>query len=241
MSNALLRLVVLVTFAIVLLHAPGCGRHYRVDPILRTDRDAPGTWRTKSPIGNGEHEYLNPLTYNPDGHAQSLYQRATGTGEAARSARNRLQNAIIALSVRGVSGHLAQLKAAENNVNLVLGAATLALSGAASVSPTMMSQSLAAAASGTEGARGLVNEQVLRDALGESIIGAIYADRTHFLDSVILPRQKLSVTDYDVDAALRDAVIYHDKGSFYHGLRQARRAIELHNARLESAADVGDE
>ena len=118
--------------------------------------------------------YINPYTYNPaamtnygdrklhDFHT-SLYQLAvngdTNTptdvvsrDERRRYYRNELQNALFQTIKESTAQHLSERKSTENNANLLLGAATLGLAGAAAVASGTAARSLAAAATGAAGA-----------------------------------------------------------------------------------------
>ena len=236
----------------------GCASNYKVRPVTDTSRLETEPWVWKKWLGylgvdgpQTRGEYLNPYTYNPSSvhssgskkktnhRANSLYTQAVSGpgGEARRQARNQLQNAILVLSDNATAKHLAGLKAAENAANLILGGAAIGLSSGASVAAVNAAKALSVASAGAGGFRGLVNEQLYRDALGETIVRAIETDRAQFLASIIVPNQKRPVADYDVAAALREANEYHHRGSFYHGLALVRESAEKANAEAKEKAD----
>jgi hypothetical protein len=235
-----------VSLGASLLFLAGCGTAYRVTPITSTRYASPETW-TERPhwyergYRLDRNIYLNPYTYNPRNtkliaganaagdRATSFYGIASDPAQAgtdaARIARNQLQNAIMRVSDQMTAAHLSELKSTENNGNILLGATTLGLTGGASVAGAATAKALAAAATGTGGARELFNNQVYRNALVETLIGAIEADRITF-GGQIRAKQAKPIADYDVEAALRNACEYHLRGSFYHGLALIREAAE---------------
>jgi hypothetical protein len=235
------------TFSIIAVCAilTGCGTAYRVAPITGT-KDSTQVWgEYPHPIPdtllNPFHKVqpdvlLNPYEYNPTStnkNEPSLYYRASHPKDSeltnaicdATMARNQLQNAMLRISDESTALYLAKVKAAENNGNLFLGAATLGLSGGASVAGSATAKALAAAATGTGGARELFNDQIFRNALVETMVAAIEADRAQFKQQII-SNQSQPIYKYDVEAAIQDANEYHLKGSFYHGLDLIRSAAE---------------
>jgi hypothetical protein len=139
--------------------------------------------------------------------------------------RNELQNAILQAIDESTEQQLAELKATENNVNLLLGGATLGLAGGASVAAAQTAKALAAAAAGTAGARSLVNEQIYRNTFVESVISLVTKDQSDFL-AIIRQRQTNSIYDYTVEGAIMDAREYEERGSFYNGLALLQQAVQ---------------
>lgn len=220
------------------LSLASCAEQYTVDPIISTERgtnpvdleQGKVAWKekSKSVLSGAPSWVINPYSYQPPGWPQAPYAIAVGTqfsSEERRTARNALQDALINVSADNTSIHLAGLRAAESNINVFLGAAGIGLSGGAAVATGAAAQALAAAATGMQGARALVNEQVYRNALTESIIRLIEADRAATLVD-IHRKQAEPIGLYGVEAAIADANIYHLKGSFYHGLALLRAAAE---------------
>lgn len=212
----------------------GCGQDYRVSPLMSFDRgldqnlakEGQVPWQTKS-WGRPAHYVINPYSYQPLG-GTSLYKIAAtqdNDAEKRRQARNELQDAMIWVSDEVTASHLAAVRATETNMNLALGAAGIGLTGGAAVAGEAAAAALAAAATGVQGTRALVNEQVYRNALTESIIRLITADR-EVTRQQIRTRQTLPISLYSVEAAIADANVYHLKGSFYHGLALLNAAAE---------------
>lgn len=223
----------------------GCSSLYKPDPILITAYKDTFPWEGTRFLSLGEKGvYLNPYTYNPGDTATgtvSLWKIATDNNKAAKdrvAARNLLQNAVLRISDQVTAHHLAKLKGYENNTNLILGSAALGLTGGAAVAGEAAAKALAVAATGVVGARELFNDQVFRNALIETIIAAIEADRSKYLEDVIHAGQKKPIEEYDVEAALKDANEYHFRGSFYHGLGLVRDAAEKENNRKREALEA---
>jgi hypothetical protein len=216
----------------------GCGAAHKVNPITKDD-DKTTVWLAcpTTPLCtfwlDEEIEYINPYTYNPtcrnDNTAcDSFYKIATDTkkdGTEREQARNELQAAMLGVSERAVSKHMADMKATETNVNLLFGAATSALTGGATVAGEVTARTLTAAATGTNAARSLFTEQVYRNALTDTLISAIQTDRKYMREQ-IEARRKLPIDQYDVESAIMDAKLFHEQGSFYHGLSLIKEASE---------------
>ena len=151
----------------------------------------------------------------------------TGLTDADRKYyRDELQNALLQTIKESTEQHLSELKSTENNGNLLLGAATIGLAGGASVASSATAKALAAAASGTAGARSLFNDQVYRNTFVESTIALIEDDQAKFLASLRTNQQTQSIHEYTVEAAIMDAKEYEARGSFYHGLALLQQAVQ---------------
>jgi hypothetical protein len=212
----------------------GCSRAYRVDPVLSDVEpfyDGTRPWMITSPVpGRGDVRVIDPYRYAPAGEREPLFRIASGfasgfTGDQQKLARNRLQEAIVSASDQSVSAHLSGLRATETGFSTLLGASALALSGAASVSSAGGAQALAAAATGLGGTRAMVNEEVYRNALSESIVSLIETDRARKLAQMRTHQQE-PIETYTVERAIADAQAYHQAGSAYAGFALARSVIE---------------
>lgn len=239
------------------LAAGGCSNtRYRVPQILRSDGefekltmpkfvDAPDSGADSN--SSSRIEIMNPYTYNPSrAGVTDTNQRGTPLYEIASSysgndgasrryeARNQLQNAILRLSDQAMSNHLARLKASESFWNNSLGFATLALAAGSAATTGGVATGLAAGATVTSGTRSLINEQEFRNALVESIILLIEKDRQKKLED-IRQSQSLPILKYDVEQAIADAIDYHQRGSFYHGLALLAEAARKSGNELEQS------
>jgi len=161
-----------------------------------------------------------------------------GLYDSPRLARNKLQIAIMGVSERNTAKHLAGVKATQTNLNLLFGLSTAGLAGGGSIAAHATAQALTAAAGGTNAARALVNDQVYRDILIESLINTIKVDRDK-LRQLIEAKMGLSISEYDVEHAIYDALVYHEAGSFYSGLASMREVIEDGNkSRRQNITDA---
>ncbi|MGV3773036.1 MAG: hypothetical protein ACO1QB_09050 [Verrucomicrobiales bacterium] len=235
--------VIALTFAGlgVLSLGTGCGStRYSPRPIVQTTSDYAEPWREKRAWYNFRYDaVINPYTYNPSAardpehdkkiqdRSESYYSLAITEAEPSERARyrNLLQNAMISVSKESTEKHIGELKASDDTGNVLLGGAAIGTAGAASVASQATASALAAASSGLGGARGLYNEQYFRNTVMEALVAAIHADREVFLKE-IEEKQSESIKVYDVEAAIRDAIEYHRRGSFTHGLTLIRRAVE---------------
>jgi hypothetical protein len=241
---------------VILGFTEGCGSVYKVSPIISYDKSAAEPWEDTGWLRKhtvdyvwkfGERETLiNYYTFNPsyiptntspkkldaELRANSLYFKAhlenNTNAENARLARNELQNAIMNVSDGVVSLHLARLKATENNGNMLFGGSAITASSLAAVTTGGTAAAWATAATGSAAARELFSDQVYRNALVETLIAAIEADRDKTRQDILASQSK-SVSEYDVEKALEDACTYHLHGSFYYGLTLIRAAAEEKN------------
>ncbi len=178
-----------------------------------------------------------------------LYEKATGTEEGTSCnrkkenkvltgelgsreiARNELIGTAIMLADSSISKHLGGIKSSEVNFNLLLGAATAGLTGGASVAGEVGARTLSAAATGTNAARGIFNETTFRNALSETLIGAIQTNQIVRRNEIFDKLVSECISTYPVSIALSDVQNYLSQGSFYHGLALIREAAELANSK----------
>lgn len=222
-----------VVFILALTLLSACGRDYRTDPILDFNSQASDY---KNDSLSRQTIRINPYFYGPnDGETKSYYRLSldnfkSGDEEKARYYRNALLEAMIVASDNNTSSHLASLKATQASVNVLFGAAALGLTGGAAVAPAATASALAAASTGVQGARALINEEVYSQAFAESIIMLVTEDRKATAATIRLNYTK-SMTEYPIERAIADVSAYHESGSVYYGLALARQAIEKETIR----------
>ena len=148
--------------------------------------------------------------------------------------RNRLQTIIMQLSDRVCEKHLGDISANASFVNLGFGGLTALFAGTGTVVGGEVAKSaLAAAASIMGTGRALVNEEVYQERLASGIVKAIREDRDNQDQEIKARRWDPATNDiaslavYSVDAAIRDALIYHYSCSFYHGVELLADAAGL--------------
>lgn len=238
----------LLAVAIVGLALGGCAQDYMADPFL--DLTAEHKLLSKdgsTSFGRPAGLVLNPYTYAPRPGEHSYYLIASDpkTDAAARKeARNALIEAMIIASDYNVSIHLADVKSTQSSTNLVFGAVSLGLSGAASVVSGGTSNALAAASTGTQGARALATEQVWRETFAESIVLLVTTKRKE-LAQAIRGNYKDDLVAYPMERGIADVMAYHETGSVYFGLAMAREAIDEKRKEIatetKKAANVGQD
>jgi hypothetical protein len=142
---------------------------------------------------------------------------------------------MMTLSDQIISKHLSGITGLQVEVNTMMGTTAMGLSAAAATAAAPLAGYLAEASTSVGAGQSLINDQVYRDALVQSLVGAIETDRAQ-LASDIHERQQKSTQDYPVEAAIADANDYHQRGSFYHGLVLIRAAAEEANQNRAKAA-----
>ncbi len=248
-------IIPVLVLVLVAFGAAGCSQHYRVDPILSTDKETQTPWEVTSKAeGIGSTvTIMNPYTYRPVRYARksvegdvgtlntwdkrSLYEVAQDWNErdaVRQEARNELQRAIMRLSDEASGVHLAGIRATETNVNLILGATAIGLTGAASVAAAETAKALAAAATGAQGRAGPGQRAGLPQR-PERIDHPPHRGRPRITRVEIEKKWNKSMAEYPVESAISEAMEYHEKSSFYHGLALVRAAAE------EKAKSVDDD
>ncbi|MCH9053272.1 MAG: hypothetical protein IIA72_19805 [Proteobacteria bacterium] len=147
------------------------------------------------------------------------------TDDGKKWLRNRVQERILAASNQACAEFKRELKALDARVNFILGSLTTAVAGAGAIFSGGTSQALSGIASIFSGVRAEFNEdyfkmltiQVITDGLGK---------RRHEIYTKILVNRKNGLTEYPVERAIADAILYHDNCSLVAGLEQAALSIE---------------
>lgn len=233
---------ILVNSILISTVLTGCGTNYRTRSVVNTSRDDKFGWekRSKKPWATEfleKRRFINPYTYGPDGGSsnQSYYFLAYGAIKSTNGSsqnlllaahfRNEMQNAVLSAARQESASHFARVMADENLSNVVLGLATLGLSGGASVAGGTTGRALAAAAAGSEGARGLLNDEIFRGAFIESIIRLCQISQEEHLN-YIRGKQTLGILEYGLEEAISDIREYENRGSFYNGLALLKDAVQ---------------
>ncbi|HMB95890.1 MAG TPA: hypothetical protein VKK61_07620 [Tepidisphaeraceae bacterium] len=206
---------------------------YRSSEIISLRRTSAGIWMEGVPLS----PVLNPYTFNPANEKLPLYLQAQQNNDLGKSARNRLQSAMMTLSDQIVSQQLEKIAGLQVEMNTVLGTSALGLSSGATMASLPLATYLSGSAAALSAAQSSFNEQIYRDAVMQSLVGAIESDRAT-LAADIRQRQSESIDDYSVEAAIEDAIDYHQRGSFYHGLTLIRQAIETSNQERVQQATI---
>lgn len=137
-----------------------------------------------------------------------------------KNIRNRLQTRIMELSDRVCEQHKGDIVANAALINSSLGILTSVLSGTSAIVGGQAAKSaLAAVAAMTNAGRDTISETFYQQRLVDAIIRSIDASREE-MEAIINSKRESSTTanDYNVDEAVRDALLYHQRCSFYHGI-----------------------
>ncbi|MCH7887723.1 MAG: hypothetical protein IIA00_00410 [Proteobacteria bacterium] len=146
-------------------------------------------------------------------------------GDVNKRLRNQVQERILAASNQACAEFKRELKALDARVNFILGALTTATGVAGGIFTGGTSQALSATAGILSGVRAEFNEdyfqmltiQVITDGFGKKR-QEIYKD--------ILANREEGLTEYPVQRAIKDAILYHDNCSLVAGLEQAALSLE---------------
>ena len=170
---------------------------------------------------------INPHQYRLPGDKQSLYLQARDRSDPtnAAAARDALQTMMIQLSDKATARHLARVTGTRINVDLFFGGAALAATGVGAVGSPALARAASATAVGLLGFKSLFGEEVYRNALVHSLVGAIISDRQKIKSDMAASRQKTTLL-YSIDDALEDIRTLHDHGSFYYGLTLIKQDVE---------------
>ena len=133
--------------------------------------------------------------------------------------RNMLQDAILGVSDRVGSAHLASIIGTEDALNLTFGFLDVLFDGLSIVFTPPGTKSALAAVSAIAGtSRSLVNEEIYANIIAPAITKAIESERNNALVDITRRRQE-PITSYTVENAIADAIRYHESWSFYKGLQ----------------------
>ena len=154
----------------------------------------------------------------------------------AERARNALLGFSFSLADKAIANHMGDIKATEIDANVLLGVATSGFSAGATLVSPAAAKTYSAVASSTNATRSLFNESVYRNALSESLIGAVDAELISQKQDILEKLLYNCSDQYPVDIALSDVQRYNNAGSFYNGLALLRTAAEQNSSK--KVADV---
>lgn len=213
---------------------------FRVNPIIYGD----SAERAKA---KEDQDFNAPIVldvYKFPGQEDNI-KTAYNLAVRSKSARNRLQTRIMELSDRVCEQHKGDIVANAALINSSLGVLTSVLSGTSAIVGGQAAKSaLAAVAAMTNAGRDTINETFYQQRLVDAIIRSIDGSRKEMEAIIDSKRQSPTpvddtpngengndkptvkkssdsstvVSDYSVDEAVRDALLYHQRCSFYHGV-----------------------
>ncbi len=173
--------------------------------------------RTAQNAENQTHELV--LTSKADLQSASYPQKPMADDpESCRVMRNALEDEILYRSQQICKKHLSDVLATSSIVNTNLGMAGIIFSTIGAVVGGVQAKSTMSALSGASSAtQNLVNKEIYRDYIVPAILKAISSDRDRKLVDIRSDQSK-DVINYSVSRSIYDAVDYHERCSFAHGL-----------------------
>lgn len=150
--------------------------------------------------------------------------------------RNSVQERILAASQQRCGEYKKFLKQFESDTNFGLGSATTLFAGAGSIfTPLNTVRALSGSAAIISGVRSEFNEDYFASQTVQMLTSGFEAKRTD-LYQAILKRRVQSMTDYPVEAAIKDSIEYHASCSLVTGLEYAALSIDrVNNPGLKGA------
>lgn len=145
-------------------------------------------------------------------------------------ARDRIQERILAASTQRCNAFKSNLQREYSRTNFVLGIGSTISGVVGAVIPGVQASKNLAAASGIfSGARAEWNQAFLSNLAVNVVIDGIEQRQQDVYKHIVLAGQARSIDDYNLEAAIKDALFYHGQCSIMTGLRVASDAIKLAN------------
>ena len=138
--------------------------------------------------------------------------------------RNQIQERILAASNQACGEFKRELKKFDARWNFVLGSATTALAGAGAIF-TGAAAALSGSAAIVSGVRAELNEDYFHTLTIQVITNGFETRRKELYRDILKARNDSS-TDYPVQRAIKDAILYHESCSLVAGLEHAALSIE---------------
>ena len=140
--------------------------------------------------------------------------------------RNSIQERILSASVQRCGEYKNFLKQFDSGTNFFLGSLTTAIAGAGAIFTSLDTvRALSGTAAIISGVRSEFNEDYFSNQTVHVLTNGFESKRDEFYEK-ILNRRNQSITQYPVEAAIKDAIEYHAGCSLVAGLEQAALAIE---------------
>lgn len=154
----------------------------------------------------------------------------SATEAQRRSARNGLQERLLAASQQRCGAFAANLQRTFSRTNFGLGiATTIAGTAGALVNSVGAARSLAGAAGIFSGSRAEFNQDFMSNLAAHVIIDGIQKRRQAVYEQIQNRGQSMDYSAYPVEAAIKDALFYHGECSVVAGFQQASDSIKYAN------------
>lgn len=149
-------------------------------------------------------------------------------GEVPITARNRIQDRVLAASTQRCNAYKAGLQRTFSRTNFGLGVLSTVSGIAGSTIPGVQaSKNLSALAGAFSGARAEWNQSFLANLTVNVIVDGIESKQKETLATITKVEQKKKLTDYSLDAAIRDALQYHGQCTVVTRMQVAANAIRM--------------
>ncbi|MDH4450905.1 MAG: hypothetical protein QE265_09975 [Rhodoferax sp.] len=166
--------------------------------------------------------------------------RADSPHNPKKLQRNAVQDRILGVSTSRCNVFKTYLRRQQSDTNFLLGTATT-ISGVlgAMVDGATASRNLAGAAGIFSGVQAEFNSSYYSNLAAQVIVQGIENHQNRLLTQIIQERQKRSVDDYSMEAAVKDALYFDGTCSTVIGLLEAAESIkEVNNPGLPRAAEI---
>lgn len=194
---------------------------FRVDPVVhRTQQESD---KAKDFPDYFETINLDVYMFNPP-HGINL-KPAYELALTDATARDRLQSEIMTLSDKVCEQHKGDITANNALMNSAFGILTSALAGSAAIVSGTVAQGLAGGATFTNSTRSVIGEEIYQKYIAPAIVKAIEEKRIE-KRSEIMAKNGKTTAEYRVWDAINDAQNYHQRCSFYSGVKSLAEAAE---------------
>jgi hypothetical protein len=170
----------------------------------------------------------------------AAFRESDATPDNKRIHRNSVQDRILGVATSRCNVFKTYLRRQQTEVNFRLGfAATAAGVLGAVMKGVNASRNLAGAAGLFSGTQAEYNQQYFSNLAAHLLIQGIELRQSRMLTSIVKERQSLSVADYSMEAAVKDAILFDGSCSAVTGLMEASESIkEVTNPGLPRAFEI---
>jgi len=226
----------IIVSAVMLLNMTGCCKW----PNLNLNREELTTFGPKPLIDDSFVKIDIALLLNPEGQGIKKNDKLDMKRDKIEKAfiafyknpidqkrrRNSIQERILSASVQRCGEYKNFLKQFDSGTNFFLGSLTTAIAGAGAIFTSLDTvRALSGTAAIISGVRSEFNEDYFSNQTVHVLTNGFESKRDEFYEK-ILNRRNQSITQYPVEAAIKDAIEYHASCSLVAGLEQAALAIE---------------
>ncbi len=181
---------------------------------------------TKSEENILSKEYSNLTPSEKEKALRYAFRNANQNNKYGVPHRSQIQDRLIAASNQRCNIYTTYLKRVNTNQNAILGTLTTVLGGAGAIVTGENSSRLLSGLAGiTSGTRAELNQTIFESVATSVIIPGIQNKRNEILTSIMAKRSK-SLSEYTIEGAIADAIIYHGACSIDAGIAFAQKSIQ---------------